>query len=197
MSPAPETLDTRGLACPQPVILVRKALAERGRVPLEVLADAGAARENLLKFAAWAQVGAEVTEEDGWVRIRLTPAGAPGEAPAPAPAPSAGGATVLVASDAVGQGDETLGRLLMRGFLYTLTEAELPPARVILMNAGVKLAVDGSESLASLRRLEELGVEVLACGTCLDFYKLTPAVGRVTNMYEIAGHLLQGPAVRV
>ncbi|HLO66225.1 MAG TPA: sulfurtransferase-like selenium metabolism protein YedF [Holophaga sp.] len=201
MSPAPKIIDARGLACPQPVILARKALAEGGA--LEVLADDGAARENLLKFAAFAGCEAEAVAEEGWVRVVFRPAGtasgdrAPGPAPIPALPACAGAATVLVASDGLGQGDPDLGRLLMRGFIYTLTEAEVPPLRVILMNAGVKLAVEGSDSLPNLRRLEELGVEVLACGTCLDYFKLTPAVGRVTNMYEIAGHLLQGPAIRI
>jgi intracellular sulfur oxidation DsrE/DsrF family protein len=61
----------------------------------------------------------------------------------------------------------------------------------------VRLAVDGSDSLVNLRRLADQGVEVLACGTCLEFYGLKDslAVGRVTNMYEIAGLLLQGGAV--
>lgn len=196
MSHSPKIVDARGLACPQPVILARKALAEGGAV--EVLADHGAAEENLLKFAAFAGCAAEAVPEQGWVRIVFRPAGTEASpAAVPALPACAGAATVLVASDGIGQGDADLGRLLMRGFIYTLTEAEVPPLRVILMNAGVKLAVEGSESLPNLRRLEEMGVEVLACGTCLDYFKLAPAVGRVTNMYEIAGHLLQGPAVRI
>jgi selenium metabolism protein YedF len=87
----------------------------------------------------------------------------------------------------------------MRAFLYTLTESEALPARIILMNGGVKLAVEGSDSLINLRRLAERGVEILACGTCLEFYQLKDAlaVGRVSNMYEIAGLLLQGRTVRV
>jgi hypothetical protein len=87
----------------------------------------------------------------------------------------------------------------MRGFLYSLTEAEAPPLRLILMNAGVRLAVEGSDSLAHLQALGERGVDILACGTCLDFLHLTEAlrVGRVTNMYEISEHLLAGPTLTV
>ena len=71
------------------------------------------------------------------------------------------------------------------------------PRRLLLMNSGVKLAVEGSESLANLQKLEARGVEVLACGTCLEFFGLTSrlAVGGSTNMYEIAGHLMEGPTL--
>jgi intracellular sulfur oxidation DsrE/DsrF family protein len=82
----------------------------------------------------------------------------------------------------------------MRAFLYTLTESETPPQRVLLMNSGVTLAAEGSVHLENLRRLVDLGVEILACGACLEFYKLTDqlAVGRVSNMQEITEFLLQG-----
>ncbi|HEX7554476.1 MAG TPA: sulfurtransferase-like selenium metabolism protein YedF, partial [Geothrix sp.] len=190
---------------PQPVILVRKALAEGGFDTLEITVDDPASRENLLKFAAYAKCLVEEVKTEGELtRIRLAPqgAGAPitGEAPTPVPAREAGqGGVILLTADGIGQGDQDLARLLMRGFVYTLTESELPPRRVILMNSGVKLAAEGSESLGHLRKLEERGVEVLACGTCLEFYGLTKAlaVGGITNMYEIAGHLLEGPTVTV
>jgi intracellular sulfur oxidation DsrE/DsrF family protein len=82
----------------------------------------------------------------------------------------------------------------MRAFLYTLTESETLPQQVLLMNSGVTLAAEGSEHLDNLRRLVDLGIEILACGACLEFYKLTDqlAVGRVSNMQEITGFLLQG-----
>jgi intracellular sulfur oxidation DsrE/DsrF family protein len=85
----------------------------------------------------------------------------------------------------------------MRGFVYALGECEIPPRRIILMNAGVRLAIEDSDSLEHLRSLAKLGVEILACGTCLEFFKLKEALalGRITNMYEIASLLLQGPIV--
>jgi selenium metabolism protein YedF len=205
MNPICRVLDARGLPCPQPVILARKALAEGGFDTLEITVDDPASRENLLKFAAYAKcLVEEVKTEGDFALIRLAPQGAPaartGEAQAPVPAREAGqGGVILLTADGIGQGDQDLARLLMRGFVYTLTETEHPAQRVILMNSGVKLAVAGSESLGHLRKLEERGVEVLACGTCLEFYGLTKAlaVGGITNMYDIAGHLLEGPAVTV
>jgi selenium metabolism protein YedF len=187
------------------VILARKALAKGGFDTLEITVDDPAARENLLKFAAYAKCRVEELKTEGdLTRLLLTPQGTQaasiGEAPVPALPQTAGqGGVVLLTADGIGQGDPELARLLMRGFVYTLTESELPPRRVILMNSGVKLAVQGSESLGHLRKLEERGVEVLACGTCLEFFGLTKAlaVGGITNMYEIAGHLLEGPAVTI
>jgi selenium metabolism protein YedF len=107
--------------------------------------------------------------------------------------------TVFISSDRIGSGDDELGALLMRGFLRTLAESGDRPARVILMNGGVKLAIEGAQTAPSLASLAEAGVEVLACGTCLDFYKVKEKliVGRVSNMLEIAGLLLAGRTLSV
>jgi selenium metabolism protein YedF len=207
MSDIRRTLDARGQACPLPVILTRKALSEGGFDLLEVSVDDPSSRENVVRFAEYANCAVESVVEDGPVsRILIRPdALSPkaearvfaASAPAPASPGAAAPATVLIASAGIGRGDEQLAALLMRGFLYSLTEGETLPARIILMNGGVRLAVDGSDSLVNLRRLADQGVEVLACGTCLEFYELKDslAVGRVTNMYEIAGLLLQGGVV--
>ncbi|MDR3670434.1 MAG: sulfurtransferase-like selenium metabolism protein YedF [Holophaga sp.] len=208
MNESLRTVDARGQACPQPVILTRKALAEGGFELLEVVVDDDSSKENVVRFASYANCVVEsVTGEGPVSRILIRPAAASGGpsparvfAPAePAAAESAAATTVFIASAGIGGGDEQLAALLMRAFLYTLTEAEALPARIILMNGGVRLAVEGSESLVNLRRLAERGVEILACGTCLEFYQLKDAlaVGRVSNMYEIAGLLLQGRTVRI
>jgi selenium metabolism protein YedF len=205
MNDTRRTVDARGQACPQPVILTRKALAEGGFDLLEVLVDDASSLENVVRFVGYAKCAVEAVETEGTTsRILIRPAppapataeprvfATPGPAPAPAPAPQP--ATVFIASAGIGAGDDQLAALLMRAFLYTLTESETLPMRIILMNGGVRLAVEGSESLVNLRRLAERGVEILACGTCLEFYQLKDAlaVGRVSNMYEIAGLLLQG-----
>jgi selenium metabolism protein YedF len=198
MNPIHKVIDAQGLPCPQPVILARKALAEGGFDTLDILVDDAASRENLLKFAAYAKCEVEAVTTDGpRTTLRLKPGTTVASQPASAPAPAATqAATVLITADGLGQGDPDLARLLMRGFLYTLTECDAPPMQVIFMNAGVRLAVEGSESLANLRKLADRGVDILACGTCLEFYKLTETlgVGRITNMYEIAELLLQGRA---
>ncbi len=98
------------------------------------------------------------------------------------------GMVVVLSSNQMGQGDEALGTLLMKGFVYALTQQDVLPGTVLLYNGGAKLSCEGSDSLEDLKALEAQGTEVLTCGTCLNHYGLGDqlAVGGVTNMYEIA-----------
>ncbi len=99
---------------------------------------------------------------------------------------------VLVDGATVGRGDDLLGAVLMKSFLHTLKEIEPRPWRLIFINAGVKLAAEGSDLLSVLSELESLGIEILSCGTCLDFFKLKEKLraGKVTNMYDIVSSLV-------
>ena len=91
----------------------------------------------------------------------------------------------------MGNGDDQLGRTLMKGFLYAVSQLEQLPKTILLYNGGVKLAVEGAVSVEDLKSMEAQGVQVLACGTCLNYYGLTEqlAVGSVTNMYAIVEEL--------
>lgn len=97
------------------------------------------------------------------------------------------GMVVVLASEEMGQGDEVLGRLLMKGFVYAVTQQDKLPETVLLFNGGAKLSCQGSDSLEDLKELEAQGVEILTCGTCLNHYGIAEKllVGNVTNMYEI------------
>lgn len=99
---------------------------------------------------------------------------------------------VLITTDRLGHGDDELARILMRNFLYSLARAEERPAAVALMNGGVRLACEGSDSLDDLRLLAEAGVAIRACGTCLDYLGLTDslAVGEVGTMPASVAGLL-------
>jgi selenium metabolism protein YedF len=99
--------------------------------------------------------------------------------------------TFWIVTDRIGNGDEELGALLMRSFLYSLSRAESKPARVLFGNAGVRLACAGSDSLDDLRLMVENGVVVKSCGTCLDFMGLKDAleVGEVGDMTGLVGAL--------
>jgi selenium metabolism protein YedF len=193
--------------------MTKKALDENGFETLEVLVDGPTAKENVSRFATHAGHAVEAIDgADGSSTIRIRvgkAAGTPGGA-APSPAAStteaqadalcgASATTVFISSDKIGSGDDELGSLLMRGFLRTISESGERPARIILMNSGVKLALDESTALSSLRALAAASVEILACGTCLDFYKVKDklAVGRVSNMLEISGFLLEGRTLSV
>lgn len=206
-------VDARGKACPQPVIEVKNAIRAQG-VPVIALVDNEIARQNVEKVAAQMGYFAQSdVESDGSFRILIQGVstqvlsgvlggdGAP-EADAlpvctPPATPQAGPTVVVLSSACMGTGDDTLGAALMKGFVYALTELDAPPATVLLYNGGVKLAVEGAETVADLRLLAQNGAEVLACGTCLNHYGLTDrlAVGTVTNMYVIAETLAQAGKV--
>jgi len=193
-----EVVDARGLSCPLPVVKTREAL-QRGLTRLEVLVDNATARDNVSRFASSQGCRVEVSEEGGTFRLRLEKAG-PGaagtatafQAAEAAPSPSSHGTAVLISSDIMGRGDEELGRILLKAFLNTLAENDPLPWRVVLFNRGVLLAVGGADSVPALSNLAGLGVEVLVCGTCLDFFgvKDKVAVGTVSNMYEILNTML-------
>jgi selenium metabolism protein YedF len=104
---------------------------------------------------------------------------------------------IFITSNRLGTGDEKLGEMLMGGFLNTLCGARYRPAKIILINDGVRLAVEGSEVLDILELLAEKGVEILSCGTCLEYYKLKDKlkVGKVTNMYDTVNSLLSAGKV--
>lgn len=97
------------------------------------------------------------------------------------------GTVIFIGADRVGSGDEALGAVLMRGATRSLAALEPLPEACLFMNAGVKLCCEGSDALDALRDLEARGVELLCCGTCLDWFHLEDAlaVGRVSNMLEI------------
>ena len=92
----------------------------------------------------------------------------------------------------MGEGAEELGKTLLRAFVFSLTQQDKLPKTILLYNGGAHLTCEGSPMLDDLKALEAEGVEILTCGTCLNFYGLTEklAVGGVTNMYVIAEKML-------
>jgi selenium metabolism protein YedF len=91
---------------------------------------------------------------------------------------------ILIQSEFLGRGDDELGMMLMSNFLRLLEESEEKPAQMLFWNTGVRLVCEGSWALEHLKTLEAGGIEILACGTCLDFFEFTDrlAVGKPTNM---------------
>lgn len=171
-------IDARGKACPMPVILAKKQLAEGTAFQIQV--DNVTAVENLKRLAASQGAAVSVQEGAGSYTLTLAPA-----AVATAAAPT-GRTALFFGKNTVGAGDEELGANLMKMLLYTLTQSEDAPAAILLMNSGVKLAVQ-EETAAHLNTLSERGAEVLVCGTCLNFYGLGDQcrAGAVSNLYDI------------
>ncbi|MFO8011523.1 MAG: sulfurtransferase-like selenium metabolism protein YedF, partial [Dehalococcoidia bacterium] len=157
------TIDARGLACPQPVVLTNKAIEESDEVT--TIVDNEVARENVSRLAANKGFGINVEEREGLFYIHLTRQSA-GFISADSE-PASGPIVVLIGSDTVGRGSEELGRKLMTAFIQVLHDISPKPDTIVFMNSGVKLAVDGSQVVEDLKELEEEGTELLACGTCL------------------------------
>jgi selenium metabolism protein YedF len=196
-------LDARGLACPIPVVKAIQTLSDMTEGVLEVHVDNAAAVENLKRMAEGKNLSAESVQleeqhfvvtipVDGPVAMDDTP-------PLECDIPASPRSDYLVAVDTatMGRGSEELGGVLMKGFLFALTQMEQLPATILFYNGGVKLTTEGSDSLEDLRQLEQRGVEILSCGTCLNYYGLTEklAVGGVTNMYAIVEKLTRAGRV--
>ncbi len=196
-----KTVDARGLACPQPVILTRQAL--QAGEPVTTIVDDDTAQHNVTRMAerAGCTVQSERRDDGIYLHIARREGGAvtaTADEPAfEACAPAAGPLVLLVASDTLGRGDPELGSILVRSFFHTLGEVSPSPEMVIFINAGVKLAAQGSPVVDDLRALAERGIAILACGTCLGFYGLKEqlAIGEITNMYTIAETLLRASKV--
>lgn len=185
-------LDCRGLACPQPVIRCREAVAA-GAVALSVRVDNSAARENVLRYLGNNKFTCVCEEREGIFHIRATRPETPAAADAPSPEADGGGAArtlVLITTPVLGRGDDALGQRLMETFLSTLPELR-NLWRIVLLNGGVRLSATQGSALDALKILEERGVSILVCGTCLAHYGLSEdkEVGETSNMLDIVTSL--------
>lgn len=192
---AEAVIDARGQQCPIPVVKANKALSEMKEPgTLEVHVDNETAVANLLKLAGskGLQAKSHKKEENHYI-VEIEGNGGEGvstEAEGPECGCGAGisGDTIaVISSDRMGEGNDELGKVLMKGFIYALSQLEKLPETILFYNGGATITCEGSESLADLKSMEEQGVKIFTCGTCLDYYGLKEklAVGTVTNMYAI------------
>jgi len=187
-----ELVDARGLNCPQPVILTRKALETGGRQRVTAVVDSEVARDNIIKMARTLACEVEVDHEGSDYYIHITkPEDFSPELERQE------NLLFLVTSESLGRGSEELGRLLMKSFFYTLAEQGGLGKVLIFLNSGVRLTCTGSPVLDYLYELEQDGAEIYSCGTCLDYYQLRHRLGagEVTNMYTIVEYLQKTPRV--
>lgn len=208
------TVNAMGDICPIPVVKTKKALGElNGSGEIEVLVDNETAVKNVTKMAKSSGALAE-SEQLGEKQYRvlitvgeaaaeqLKDAQGAGTKPQTQPDDAAGcrtclGTVVAVGSDRMGEGSEELGHILIKSFLFALTQLDDLPDKILFYNGGAKLTIEGSESLEDLKTLEEQGVEIMTCGTCLDYYGIKDklAIGSVTNMYSIVETLQSAVSV--
>lgn len=184
-------IDARGLACPAPVLQTKAALQEEDLPSLRVVLDNAASQQNVQRFleSQGYQTELEARGED----FRVV--GTRGDAPRPVedegPAPQTGvqprKIMVMCATDRMGFGDDALGKKLMVNFVRTLKEMGPELWRLVFVNNGVKLTIDGADVLDDLRAMEGDGLTILVCGTCLEHFDLLARkqVGVTTNMLDI------------
>lgn len=181
-------VNAMGEACPMPVVKAKKALQDMAAGDtLRISVDNAIAVENLKRLAASQGVHVDVeqpAENIYCVSMTIGEKGPETQAVSPAPA---GNTIVVIASNAMGEGDQKLGTILMKGFLFALTQLEEVPSAILLYNSGAYLSTEGSASVEDLKSLQAAGAEILTCGTCLNHYGLEDKllVGGVTNMYSI------------
>jgi selenium metabolism protein YedF len=186
-------LDCRGQACPHPVLKTKEIVDQTDALQLTVLVDNEAARENVSRFLERSGYQVEVSARGTDLAVTGTrQQKSPGQATVDTWEEAAlRKILVLVGTDRLGTGDDELGRKLIVNFLGTLKEMGRELWCLVLLNAGVKLAVAGSEVLPSLQELERDGAMVLVCGTCLNHFQLLEQkqVGETTNMLDIVTHM--------
>ncbi|MGQ1891157.1 sulfurtransferase-like selenium metabolism protein YedF [Thermophagus sp. OGC60D27] len=192
------TIDTKGHLCPEPLIMARNGLREvkEGEKAL-IITDNETSYQNLMSFLS--DLGANpVAEQKGKEYfIEVTkPAETSDQADhnpeaycsvPGVPAPSTD-YVVVARSAQMGEGDADLGNLLVRGYLNALKGMEHLPTHIIMYNSGIHLTLEGSDTALALGELEDRGVSIIVCGTCVDFYQVKSkvGVGRISNMYQIA-----------
>ena len=192
-------VDTCGRLCPQPLIMAKKAIkSAKGGEQIAVISDNDVAFANLQDYLKELKIEFTSYWEDKQGTITFT-VGSKQEAVAstvdtvnaedfcamPAQLSSY---VVVVKSQTMGSGDDELGAILMRAFINSLPEADNLPSSLIMYNAGIKLALKGSDTLAAFEKLIAKGVKIYVCGTCVDFFDVKEdlALGTITNMYKIA-----------
>ena len=195
------TVDAMGEQCPIPVVKATKAIGElAGPATVEVHVDNETAVQNLLRMAAGKGFAARSQQAEPRhfvVTIEADRPVEPSDEPVACLPDLRGDIVVAVGSAAMGAGSDELGKTLMKGFLYAVSQQEQLPKTILFFDGGAHLTTEGSASLEDLRTMEAQGVEILTCGTCLDFYGLKEklAVGGVTNMYAIVEKLTRAAKV--
>jgi selenium metabolism protein YedF len=188
-------VDTRGEKCPRPIIETKKALKETGSgETFRVLTDSKTSFHNISRFLSDNRINFSVKEDKGmWVfdvinesgNVVLTPAGNYCEPDLTEVIKS--NYAVAVTSEFMGSGDDTLGRKLIKSFFVSVSCLDHLPSVMVFYNSGVKLAAKGSEVIDLIKEIENKGVEVILCGTCIDHYKLGDSIGagKIGDMYFI------------
>lgn len=163
-------IDARGAPCPKPVLLAEEALAKAPEGSVEILVDNAASAKNLSRFAGKNGFYSETLKEDNCWRVKITKGYACETSDEETGGPEKD-LMLIISSDKMGA-EETLGKILMKGFLETIKATKEIPHTIFFLNAGVKLTTICDDIIPILKELAALGVEIFSCGTCLKYYNL-------------------------
>ena len=179
-----QTLDARGLPCPQPVLLAKKNV-DKSVAAFEVWVDNDVSASNVMRFLK--NQGYEVTRQEEGTDIVLSALSTGTPPTLAAPQTELGDYGILLLSQTIGEESKELGDVLMKGFLGTLVQRKPLPKVIALMNGAVFLTLPESSAADTLRDLERLGVIILVCGTCTKHFAINEkvTVGQISNMFEI------------
>lgn len=183
-----KTIDCRGLNCPKPVIMTKKEVESGVDIDLEVIVDNTTAKENISKLLRSMNLKFTIKEIDENFYIKFNKENITvnkNETKVEKEIDTE--LVVMIDSNTMGKGNDELGKVLAKGFIYALTELKLVPKSLFFVNSGVDFTTEGSESIEDLKTLISKGSKIYTCGACLDFYnkKDKLIVGEVTNMYSI------------
>ncbi|MGL5414168.1 MAG: sulfurtransferase-like selenium metabolism protein YedF [Clostridium sp.] len=174
-------VDCRGLECPRPVVETKKYFENIDKGIAIVLVDNEIANTNVSRFAEGAGflVKSELKDDIYEITIEKREEQIEGK--------QKDSFSILITTDKLGEGNDDLGKTLMKSYLYALSEATEVPDEIIFLNGGVKLTSGNSNVVESIKEIENKGVKIISCGACLDFYNLKEElkVGEVGNMYTI------------
>lgn len=180
-------IDARGLACPRPVILTKKELDLAQEGTITTIVDNEVAKENISKLAKSMGYEFEVNQsEDSEYYIHIYKGDTDREQ-VQIEKSNMEDMTIAISSDTMGKGNDGLGKILMKSFIFTVCETTPYPKTIVFYNGGVRLTCEDSPVIDDLIKLQEAGVEIISCGTCLDYLEIKDKlkVGSISNMYTI------------
>ena len=176
-------LNCMGMACPLPVVEAKKAIDEMEDGLLEIEVDNETCVQNLRRLAAkydFTVASESISDKEFLVKMEVKKDHA-------LKGKQEDSCTVVFSSDKMGEGDEELGKNLMKSFVFALSNVDPLPTAMVFYNRGAFLTSEDSPVLADLKNLEKAGVKIMTCGLCADYYKIKEklGVGVISNMYEI------------
>lgn len=177
-------IDCKGLNCPLPVVNTKKHFETLQEGTATTIVDNEIAKKNVIKLAEKMGCEYKVEEKEGLFYIEINKVKKENDDKV---VESSKKLAIVVGKDELGDGEEELGKILIKSYFFALSESEIIPDELIFFNSGVKLTIEGAATVESIKKLEERGTKIQVCGTCLDFYNIKEKleVGEISNMYSI------------